>query len=84
MSFENAAALCCSTVGWPALRLKRPSARWPVRMSVTQLALPTMPSRLSAPMLARMSASWIDSSRPRPIIGGASRGEICVSLRIGP
>ncbi|MNT66842.1 hypothetical protein D3C72_2049380 [compost metagenome] len=84
MSLEKAAALCCSTVGWPAFRLKRPSTRAPVRASVTQLALPTMPSRLSAPTLARMSASWMDSSRPSPIMGGARRGEICVSARMGP
>ncbi|KAG0739604.1 hypothetical protein G6F24_017280 [Rhizopus arrhizus] len=84
MSLENAAALCRSTVGCPAFRLKRPSTRAPVRASLTQLALPTMPSRLSAPTLARMSASWMDSSNPSPSMGGARRGEICVAARIGP
>ncbi|CFW38873.1 Uncharacterised protein [Bordetella pertussis] len=44
MSLENAAALCCSTVGWPAFQLKRPSTFWPVRTSRTQFGLPLTPS----------------------------------------
>ncbi|MCY1442901.1 hypothetical protein D9M71_592910 [compost metagenome] len=86
MSLANAWAFCCATFGCPAFQPKRPSTVCWRLSSHTRLARPRMPSplRSSGSALARISASGIASSRPRPITGGATRAENMVSGCIGP
>ena len=86
MSPEKAWAFCWFRLGWPAFQPKRPSTVLPAASSQTWLGRPTMPAGLSfeAPALARMAASGMASSRPRPIIGGATRAENIVCGCMGP
>ena len=83
----NALADCSRTVAADAFHPKRPSrAAPPAAGPGASLVRPETPSPSassgSAP--AAMSAGWTASSRPSPIMGGATRGERITSGAIGP
>ena len=86
MSPLNAPAACASTVGTLAFHPKRPSSSCSVRGFHAVFGRPEMPSPSSSSGSAAptMSASGIASSRPTPMICGASRGEIRMSSPSGP
>ena len=86
MSPRNAFAVCCSTVGTFAFHPNRPSSSLPVTLFHTVLTRPETPSSFesSGSAAARTLRSGMASSRPIPIVGGATLGEIWRSAGNGP
>ena len=86
ISPAKASAACWAMVGTPAFQPKRPSMTLSCSRDQTRFGLPEMPSLFasSGSALARICSSGTASSRPSPIIGGATRGEIMRSGLVGP